>query len=130
MPLFNKPRPTPTIRRFDGRWFPGSARQRSPLHVDRHRGTRGARCAAIAPTIVNGLWMGIVVLIVGTVVIAFGLGGRNAAEELLLGRMLRTELEPGIEIQSGAYRGKPRASARCSRRLRRTLASQWFRTRS
>jgi small-conductance mechanosensitive channel len=63
----------------------------------------------IAPTIVNGLWTGLLALVVGTLVLAFGLGGRQAASDLTLGRLLRSELEPGTEIQAGAYRGTVRA---------------------
>jgi small-conductance mechanosensitive channel len=60
----------------------------------------------IAPTVVSALWIAFLVLIVGSVVLAFGLGGRKAASHLMLGRMLRAEVEPGVEVTAGAYRGK------------------------
>ena len=63
----------------------------------------------IAPTIVSTLWQGLIFGIIGTLVLAFGLGGRQAASDLTLGRLLRAELEPGVEIQAGAYRGTVRA---------------------
>src|SRR3712207_1919132 len=44
----------------------------------------------IAPTVVNTLWMAFLFLIVGTLALAFGLGGRQAASDLTLGR-LRSE---------------------------------------
>ncbi len=62
----------------------------------------------IAPDIVNGLWYAMLALVVGTLVLAFGLGGRQAASDLTLGRMLRSELEPGTPIQTGAYTGTVR----------------------
>lgn len=62
----------------------------------------------IAPTVVNGLWTAFLALIVGTLVLAFGLGGRQPASDLWLGRLLRAELEPGVEISAGAYRGRVR----------------------
>jgi hypothetical protein len=62
----------------------------------------------IAPTIINMLWTGMVALVVGTLVLAFGLGGRQAASDVLLGRLLRSELEPGVEVQTGAYAGRVR----------------------
>ena len=64
---------------------------------------------SIAPNVINILWTGLVVLLVGTLVLAFGLGGRQAASDLTLGRMLRTELEPGTEIQTGTLSGRVRA---------------------
>jgi len=63
----------------------------------------------IAPTVVNGLWTAFLVLLVGTLVLAFGLGGRQAASDLWLGRLLRSELEPGVEVSASDYRGKVRA---------------------
>lgn len=63
----------------------------------------------IAPAIVNGLWTAMLALLVGALVLAFGLGGRQAAADLTLGRMLRSELEPGVEIQAGEHQGKVRA---------------------
>ena len=63
---------------------------------------------AIAPNIVNGLWMAFLATIAGTVALAFGLGGREAARDLTLGRMLRAELEPGVEVQAGAHQGRVR----------------------
>lgn len=62
----------------------------------------------IAPTVVNGLWTGVVALVVGTLVLAFGLGGRQAASYLALGRLLRAELEPGVEIQASDVKGTVR----------------------
>ena len=62
----------------------------------------------IAPTIIATLWQGLIFGLVGTLVLAFGLGGRDAAADLTLGRMLRTELEPGTEVSAGAYRGRVR----------------------
>ena len=62
----------------------------------------------IAPTIVATLWQGLIFGLVGTLVLAFGLGGRDAAADLTLGRMLRTELEPGTEVAAGAYHGRVR----------------------
>jgi small-conductance mechanosensitive channel len=62
----------------------------------------------IAPTIVNGLWTAFLFLIVGTLVLAFGLGGREAAGNLWIGRLLRAELEPGTEIQTGGQTGTVR----------------------
>src|SRR3712207_1104616 len=61
---------------------------------------------AIAPNVVAGLWTAMLALVVGTAVLAFGLGGRQAASNLTLGRMLRAELEPGTELQAGAYEGR------------------------
>jgi hypothetical protein len=63
----------------------------------------------IAPDVVNSLWTGLVVLVVGTLVLAFGLGGRQAAADLTLGRMLRAELEPGVQIEAGTSSGTVRA---------------------
>ena len=63
----------------------------------------------IAPTVVNGLWTAFLAVLVGTFILAFGLGGRQAAGDLLLGRLLRTELETGVEVESGAYTGRVRA---------------------
>ena len=63
----------------------------------------------IAPTVVNGLWTALLFGIVGTLVLAFGLGGREAASNLAMGRLLRGELEPGVEVQAGAYSGTVRA---------------------
>ncbi|MFN8557922.1 MAG: hypothetical protein U0531_11475 [Dehalococcoidia bacterium] len=63
----------------------------------------------IAPTIVNGLWLAFLALITGTLVLAFGLGGRQAANDLTIGRLLRAELEPGTEVQAGPHRGRVRA---------------------
>jgi small-conductance mechanosensitive channel len=60
----------------------------------------------IAPTVVSALWIAFLALIVGSVALAFGLGGREAASQLMLGRMLRAEVEPGGEVTAGAYRGK------------------------
>jgi small-conductance mechanosensitive channel len=60
----------------------------------------------IAPTVVSALWVAFLALIVGSVALAFGLGGREAASHLMLGRMLRAEVEPGVEVMAGAYRGK------------------------
>ncbi len=60
----------------------------------------------IAPTVVGALWIAFLALIVGSVALAFGLGGREAASHLLLGKMLRAEVEPGVEVTAGAYRGK------------------------
>jgi small-conductance mechanosensitive channel len=60
----------------------------------------------IAPTVVNALWIAFLALIVGSVALAFGLGGREAASHLMLGRMLRAEVEPGVEVTAGAYQGK------------------------
>jgi small-conductance mechanosensitive channel len=60
----------------------------------------------IAPTVVSALWIAFLALIVGSVALAFGLGGREAASHLMLGRMLRSEVEPGVEVMAGAYRGK------------------------
>jgi small-conductance mechanosensitive channel len=60
----------------------------------------------IAPTVVSALWIAFLALIVGSVALAFGLGGREAASHLLLGRMLRAEVEPGVEVTAGAYQGK------------------------
>lgn len=62
----------------------------------------------IAPTIVATLWQGLIFGVVGVLVLAFGLGGRQAASDLTLGRLLRAELEPGVEIQAGAHRGTVR----------------------
>ena len=62
----------------------------------------------IAPTIVNTLWQGFIFGVVGIVVLAFGLGGRQAASDLTLGRLLRAELEPGTEIQAGGVQGRVR----------------------
>jgi hypothetical protein len=62
----------------------------------------------IAPTIVATLWQGLIFGVVGILVLAFGLGGRQAASDLTLGRLLRAELEPGVEVQAGAYRGTVR----------------------
>jgi hypothetical protein len=62
----------------------------------------------IAPTIVATLWQGLIFGVVGILVLAFGLGGRQAASDLTLGRLLRAELEPGVEIQAGAHRGTVR----------------------
>jgi hypothetical protein len=62
----------------------------------------------IAPTIVSTLWQGLIFGTIGTLVLAFGLGGRQAASDITLGRLLRAELEPGTEIQSGAYTGTVR----------------------
>jgi hypothetical protein len=45
----------------------------------------------IAPTVVSALWIAFLALIVGSVALAFGLGGREAASQLMLGRMLRAE---------------------------------------
>ncbi|HZC00611.1 MAG TPA: hypothetical protein VE844_04385 [Gammaproteobacteria bacterium] len=58
----------------------------------------------IAPTVVGALWIAFLALIVGSVALAFGLGGREAASHLMLGRMLRAEVEPGVEVTAGAYR--------------------------
>jgi hypothetical protein len=63
---------------------------------------------AIAPTIVATLWQGLIFGIVGVLVLAFGLGGREAARDLTLGRLLRAELEPGVEVQAGEHRGTVR----------------------
>lgn len=63
----------------------------------------------IAPNIVTTLWTGVVALVVGTLVLAFGLGGREAAGNLWMGRLLRSELEPEVEIQAGAYSGRVRS---------------------
>ncbi len=63
----------------------------------------------IAPTVVSGLWTAMLALVVGTLILAFGLGGRQAASDLTLGRLLRAELEPDSEIQAGEYKGKVRA---------------------
>lgn len=60
----------------------------------------------IAPTVVSTLWIALLTLVVGSIVLAFGLGGREAASHLMLGRMLRTEVEPGVEIVAGDHRGK------------------------
>jgi small-conductance mechanosensitive channel len=60
----------------------------------------------IAPTVVSALWIAFLALIVGSVALAFGLGGREAASHLMLGRMLRAEVEPGVEVTAGAYQGK------------------------
>jgi small-conductance mechanosensitive channel len=60
----------------------------------------------IAPTVVSALWIAFLALIVGSVALAFGLGGREAASHLMLGRMLRAEVEPGVEVTAGDYRGK------------------------
>lgn len=60
----------------------------------------------IAPNVVNGLWYAFLALIVGSLVLALGLGGRQAASDLILGRMLRGEVEPGLEVQTDSYRGK------------------------
>ena len=62
----------------------------------------------IAPTVVNTLWQGFIFGLVGIVVLAFGLGGRQAASDLWLGRLLRAELEPGVEISAGEHRGTVR----------------------
>jgi hypothetical protein len=62
----------------------------------------------IAPTIVNTLWQGFIFGLVGTLVLAFGLGGRQAASDLWMGRLLRAELEPGTDVAVGAYRGTVR----------------------
>jgi mechanosensitive ion channel-like protein len=62
----------------------------------------------IAPTIVATLWQGLIFGIVGVLVLAFGLGGRQAASDLTLGRLLRAELEPGVEVQAGEHRGTVR----------------------
>ena len=62
----------------------------------------------IAPTIVATLWQGFIFGLIGTLVLAFGLGGRDAASNLTLGRLLRAELEPGTEIQAGAHQGTVR----------------------
>ena len=64
----------------------------------------------VAPTIVTGLWLGLLALIVGTLALAFGLGGRQAASDLTLGRLLRAELEPGTVIAAGGYSGRVWAS--------------------
>lgn len=63
----------------------------------------------IAPTIVTTLWQGLIFGIVGVLVLAFGLGGRQAASDLTLGRLLRSELEPGVEVQAGEHRGTVRS---------------------
>lgn len=63
----------------------------------------------IAPTIVATLWQGLIFGVIGTLVLAFGLGGRQAAGDLTLGRLLRTELEPGAEIQTGTLQGTVRS---------------------
>ncbi len=62
----------------------------------------------IAPVVVNALWIAFLALVVGSLVLAFGLGGRHAARDLTLGRMLRSELEPGVEIEAGPFRGRVR----------------------
>jgi hypothetical protein len=62
----------------------------------------------IAPTIVATLWQGLIFGLVGILVLAFGLGGRQAASDLTLGRLLRAELEPGVEVQAGEHRGTVR----------------------
>lgn len=62
----------------------------------------------IAPTIVATLWQGLIFGVVGILVLAFGLGGRQAASDLTLGRLLRAELEPGTEISTGEYQGTVR----------------------
>jgi hypothetical protein len=62
----------------------------------------------IAPNVVATLWTGVVTLVVGTLVLAFGLGGREAASNLWMGRLLRAELEPEVEIQAGSYTGRVR----------------------
>jgi len=62
----------------------------------------------IAPTIVATLWQGLIFGVIGTFVLAFGLGGREAASNLTLGRLLRAEIEPGTEISAGAYQGRVR----------------------
>lgn len=59
----------------------------------------------IAPTIVNTLWQGLIFGVVGILVLAFGLGGREAARDLTLGRLLRAELEPGVEVSAGQHQG-------------------------
>jgi hypothetical protein len=59
----------------------------------------------IAPTIVATLWQGLIFGVVGILVLAFGLGGREAARDLTLGRLLRAELEPGVEISAGQHQG-------------------------
>jgi hypothetical protein len=60
----------------------------------------------IAPTVVGALWIAFLTLLVGSLVLAFGLGGREAASHLMLGRMLRAEVEPGVEILAGSNHGK------------------------
>ena len=63
----------------------------------------------IAPTIINGLWTALLFGAAGTLALAFGLGGREVAHSVAMGRLLRTELEPGTEVQFDAYRGTVRA---------------------
>lgn len=63
----------------------------------------------IAPTIVATLWQGLIFGVVGVLVLAFGLGGRQAASDLTLGRLLRAEIEPGSQIQAGTTSGTVRA---------------------
>ena len=63
----------------------------------------------IAPTVVSTLWQGLIFGLVGTLVLAFGLGGRQAASDLWLGRLLRAELEPGTRITAGAHEGTVRS---------------------
>jgi hypothetical protein len=67
----------------------------------------------IAPTVVSALWIAFLALIVGSVALAFGLGGREVASHLMLGRMLRAEIEPGVEVMAGSHRGKWSLSAPC-----------------
>lgn len=62
----------------------------------------------IAPTIVATLWQGLIFGVVGILVLAFGLGGRQAASDMTLGRLLRAEIEPGSQIQAGTTSGTVR----------------------
>ncbi len=52
----------------------------------------------IAPAIVNTLWTAIIGMVAVALALAFGLGARDAAGSVATGQMIKTEIQPGMQI--------------------------------
>ena len=52
----------------------------------------------IAPAIVNTLWTAIIGMVAVTLALAFGLGARDAAGSVATGQLIKSEIQPGMQI--------------------------------